>query len=154
MNIHVWCTHLHDIAIACGIDNASIIKNALESIVSLFPPRRNETITLNGKKFCRQKFGRAEPFYTDSLTLLHQALTPKPPLCLPLCLPPPSKEVLVSLALLRLDAGRITWLTTLDLKQVSPAQHLKTSFDKPGGLGRYHTVIVTHCFSCRVIFTP
>jgi hypothetical protein len=54
MNILVWCTHLHDIAVACGIDNASIIKNALlDSIVSLFPPRRNETNTRNGKKFCR-----------------------------------------------------------------------------------------------------
>jgi len=33
MNIHVLCTHLHDIAKVCAIDDASIIKNALvESI--------------------------------------------------------------------------------------------------------------------------
>ena len=29
MNIPVLCTHLHDIAKACGIDDASIVKNAL-----------------------------------------------------------------------------------------------------------------------------
>jgi len=54
MNIHVWCTHLHDVAIACRIENASIIKNApLDNIASLFPPCRNETNTRNGEKFCR-----------------------------------------------------------------------------------------------------
>jgi len=29
MNIPVLCTHLHDIAKVCAIDNASIVKNAL-----------------------------------------------------------------------------------------------------------------------------
>ena len=29
MNIPVLCTHLHDIAKVCAIDDASIIKNAL-----------------------------------------------------------------------------------------------------------------------------
>ena len=58
----VWCTHLHDIAIAWGIDNASIIKKALlDSIVSLFRLVGTKKIHKKAKSFVRRNLGGRSP---------------------------------------------------------------------------------------------